>query len=459
MNTFSFFWINKSVHMYLFTLILLTTHFTYAATPTRSTPISIKAAVMMAVESNRSLRIAERWRDEVRATADAATGELLPRIDTSYAVSRTNSPINVFGDKLLQKRFTSADFAVSNLNNPQTINNYHTDISITIPVYQGGALWAEKRAKDASARNAQWQYMARQQMTILHVIETFSLLREQQAERQAAMQALKAARNHLTDTEALEHRGLAIISDVMDARSHKLEAAVALESTSHAIASAQDKLQQLLGLPSDKAISTTGIIKLVFSNQSRDKWLQEAIVSQPGLQAARHRLSVAQAKTDVATASFRPTINLQATEEWNSNIATPKNANATIAAEIRMNLFSGGSDRAKLHAARAATAAQELEIEDLTQTIHNAVLTAWRNLNQARSLLAANRQVLRQSMESLRIRKLREQQGLERSSDVLTAQSHTDRAHANAIRARYALIVAKARLLEAAGQLTPEVVQ
>jgi len=414
---------------------------------------------MMAVESNRGLRIAEKQRDEIHANADAATGRLLPRIDATYAVSRTDSPISVFGDKLLQKRFTAADFAISGLNNPDTVNNYHTDISITIPVYQGGALWAGKRAGDASAKSAQWQYIAQQQTTILHVIETFSRLRELQAESQAAEQSLKAARDHMADTEALKRRGLAIASDVMDARSHMLEASVSLESSSHAVSSAREQLQRLLSLPPGTPVSTSGAIELALPDQSRDKWLEAAIANQPELQAAKHRLSVAQAHTDAAKAPFRPAVNLQATEEWNSNTAVPKHGNTTIAAEVRFNLFSGGADKARLHAARAATAARELELEDMAQAIHNAVSASWRRLQEARNRLAASKQVLRQSLESLRIRKLREQQGLERSSDVLGAQSRADRARAKAIHSRYALIIAKARLLAAAGKLTPEVIR
>jgi len=449
---------NKSVYIYIICFLYAATAHADPSMPIASV-LSMKGAVMIAMEKNRSLRIAEKQRDEVRANADAATGRLLPRIDASYAVSRTDSPINVFGSKLLQKRFTASDFTLSNLNNPDTINNYHTDISITVPIYQGGALWAEKRAGDASAKTAEWQYMARQQVTILRVIETFSQLRELQSERKAARQALAAARDHLADTEALKRRGLAIVSDVMDAKSHMLEAGITLESLSHAVVSAQERLQRLLGLPAGASLSIGGAIKLALPDRSRNEWLETAIRSHPELLASKYRLDAAHARADMAKSPFLPTVNLQAIEEWNSNIAVPRNTNTTIAAEVRFNLFSGGSDRARLHAARAMAAARELELEDLAQAIHNNVLAQWRNLQEARTRLTASEQVLRQGLESLRIRKLREQQGLERSSDVLDAQSRADQARAKAIRARYALVIAKAHLLATAGQLTPEVIR
>lgn len=457
MKVFHFFSCNKSTY-----IILILTSAAGAAQAGIVIPsgrLSIRDAVVMALDKNRGLRIAEQQRDEVRARAGVEIGRLLPRIDASYSASRTDSPIHVFGDKLLQKRFTSTDFALSRLNNPGTINNYHTDISVTVPVYQGGSLWAEKRAGDASASAAEWQYRGQRQTTILRVIEIFSLLRESQAERTAAGQALKAARDHLADTRALEHRGLAIASDVMDARAHMLQADLALQSVSHTVASARDQLRRLLGLPTNAPLSIAGTPELDLPARSVDEWLKVATRHQPGLHAAKHRLDAARARADAARAPFLPTVNLQATEEWNSDTAVPRNANTTIAAEVRINLFSGGSDRARLRTARATAIARELALEDAAQGLHNEVMAMWRNLQETRNRIKASEQVRRQTLESLRIRTLREQQGLERASDVLGAQSRADRARAEAIRARYALVIAKARLLAAAGQLTAEMIQ
>jgi len=454
-----FFLLKKLVYTYTLLLLSLTAGIARAGTTTPPERLSIKDAVAIALDNNRGLRIAEERRDEVRARADVETGRLLPRIDASYSASRTDSPINVFGDKLLQKRFTSTDFAISRLNNPGTINNYHTQLSVTVPVYHGGSLWAGKRAGDASARAAEWQYRGRRQVTILRVIEVCSLLRESQAERTAVRQALKAARDHLTDTQALKRRGLAMVSDVMDARAHVLKVGIMMQSASHAVASARDQLRRLLGLPTRAPLSIVGTPDLALPERSVDEWLEAAIRNRPELHAAKYRLDAARARADAARAPFLPTVNLQATEEWNSDTVAPRNANTTIAAEVRFNLFSGGSDRARLHTARATAIAGELALADTTQAIHNDILDMWRSLQEAKSRIRANRQVLRQTLESLRIRTLRERQGLERASDVLGAQSRADQARAEAIRARYALVIAKARLLTAAGQLTAEVIQ
>ncbi len=451
--------LKKSACTYTLLLLMLAAGIARAETIATPEPLSIKGAVAMALNGNRGLRMAKEQRNEVRARADAEADRLLPQVNASYSASRTDSPINVFGDRLLQKRFTSTDFAISRLNNPGTINNYHTELSVIVPVYHGGSLRAGKRAGNANARAAEWQYRGRRQATILHVIEICSLLRESQAERTATRRALRAARDHLADTRALKHRGLAIVSDVMDARARTLEVGITLQSASNAVASARDQLRRLLGLPTRALLSIIGTPKVVLPERNVDEWLETAIRNRPELHAAKHRLDAARARADAAMAPFLPTVNLRATEAWNSSTITPKNANTSITAEVRFNLFSGGSDRAHLRTARAITAARELALEDTAQAVHNDILVMWRNLQEAKSRIKANRQVLRQTLESLRIRTLREQQGLERTSDVLGAQSRADRARAEGIRARYALVIAKARLLAAAGQLTAKAIQ
>jgi len=421
--------------------------------------VTLKQAVMTALDNNRSLSASEMRTEAAREKAAEATGRLLPRLDASYSASRTDSPINVFGNKLLQKRFTAADFAITTLNNPDTINNYHTDLSITVPVYQGGALWAGKRMGEAGAEAAEWRYQANRQTTIFRVIEAFTLLKQTEAQRDAAAQALRSARKHLDNTIALKRRGIAISSDVMDAKAHQLQASVRLCSAANIVDSARDQLQLLLAMPPDQSFDAAGEPALALSSRNMHAWIRMALAKHPVLESAKHRLKAALARVDQARAPFRPVVNLQATEEWNSNTVAPRNINTTIAAEVRFNFFSGGADQARLQAAEAETSARKLALAELRQRIRNEVLAAWRALDESEKRLNADTQVLQHSLESLRIRRLREQQGLERASDVLDAQTRADQARSEAIRSRYSLVLARARLLTAAGMLKPEVIQ
>ena len=124
-----------------------------------------------------------------------------------------------------------------------------------------------------------------------------------------------------------------------------------------------------------------------------------------------------------------------------------------------MNLFNGGSDHAKQRSMEHSYQSLQWQVIDKEQAIQNETQQAWRALEVARNKLQREKQALKQTEESLRIQSLRYQQGLETTSNVLDAQVDFDQSQVGEIRAQYDVILAKAALLLASGQLNEGVVE
>ncbi|MDQ7058641.1 MAG: TolC family protein [Ghiorsea sp.] len=71
---------------------------TFMTTPTHAgtTITSLKGSVYYALENNRNLAVSASRVTAAEAQVDAATGQLLPRLDLSTGFYRTNSPLNSF---------------------------------------------------------------------------------------------------------------------------------------------------------------------------------------------------------------------------------------------------------------------------------------------------------------------------------------------------------------------------
>ncbi|MDQ6977021.1 MAG: TolC family protein, partial [Ghiorsea sp.] len=80
--------------------------------------LSLKDSVSFALEHNRMLSVSKAQVQAAEAQADATSGQLMPRLDVSTGLFRTNSPLNTFGTKLQQQGVTAADFAPTSLNSP-----------------------------------------------------------------------------------------------------------------------------------------------------------------------------------------------------------------------------------------------------------------------------------------------------------------------------------------------------
>jgi len=420
--------------------------------------LSLQQAVSLALQNNRLLLAEDARLDEAIANSDQANGLLMPRLNAASGVSRSNSTMNSFAGKLLQQRVTAADFSPANLNNPSYLTNYHNRLTLEAPLYQGGRIWAAKDRADQTRQATRHEVLFARQQTIFAVVRAYTNVMRLQSRENAAQSATDAAESHLRQTTALLGRGIGIQSDILDAQAHLSDTRLALTQTRNARLRAMDELNRLLG--QDHASGSGNLYQTPAININgirEDSDAASIIDTHPRITALQRRMDAARAAVSEASAGLRPNVGLVATQEWNSQTMAPKHPNTSIGAEVSINLFAGGSDLAARHAAQARYAHLQYQLQDEQQALRDALNDAWRQLHESVEAASARQDTLRQTAESLRIQKLRFEQGLEKSTDVLDAHTRNDRAVANDIDARFNLIVSRAALLLAAGRLSPEV--
>jgi len=420
---------------------------------------TLKESVAYAMAHNRLLAADVSSIEQARAGQDIAKGQFIPRIDLSTAAVRTDAPGDYFGLRLNQRRITAADFSPAILNNPGYINNYQTRLNISMPIYQGGALWAGKKQADHQAEAAALSHDAMRQQVIYQTITAYVQTRAAYAAIHAMQTAVNAAEKRYQDTQALQKRGVLLSSDVMDAHVHLLRSRLQLKQANNAYAQANDALQRVLGLAGGTTLNIKEEPHLTVAEWRQDKAVEQAMLLRPDLKALTEAYQASQASVDASMAAFRPRIDLVAGQQWNAATPALKNRNSMIGATVSMNLFAGGADKARTRVSRAKQIALELQLADHKQQIHNEVSHAWRMLDESKARQSSEGEALKQSQESLRIKSLRYQQGLSKTSDLLDAQLLVDRTRLSSIRARYDVTIAQAALQLAVGALNEGVIR
>ncbi len=420
---------------------------------------TLRQSVDYALNHNRLLEANNSAVEQASAGQDMATSQFMPRVDLSTGVIRTDSPGNYFGTKLNQQRVKAADFNPAFLNNPGFINNYQTSLQLKMPLYQGGALWAGRRQAGHHTEAALFNHSYMQQQVIFQTIHSYARTRQAGSAIHAMETAVSAAEKRHQDTLALQKRGILIDSDVMDARVHLLRSQLKLKQANNAYAQAKEELQRVMGLDSTTAISVEDEPNLVITTGTLNQAIEKSTQFRPDLKALEQTYQASEADIDLNRAAFLPHVGLVAGQEWNASTATLKSRNSMIGATISINLFSGGYDQAQMRASRAKEVALGLKIADHKQQIHNEVTHAWRMLDESKSRHSSEREALKQSEESLRIKSLRYQQGLAKTSDLLDAQMQVDTTRLSSIQARYDTTIAQAALQLATGTLNIEVIR
>ncbi len=430
--------------------------------PANAGELTLEQAVRMALASNRQLMADAYELDAASRQVDMATASMLPRLDLGYVVSRTDSPLNAFGTKLLQGRITARDFNPAFLNHPSAVNNHQPRVTLSLPVYQGGALYAGRDAALAGSEAARHRHAWLRQQIILKTVMLFSQLQNAQAQVAATKKALAAAEENLKSAKAMQHRGLLIAADVMDAEVHRLNVEVRLNRLRNLRDQAEDALRRHLGMEQHAEVLVHGDVRVSLDGVELDHvddLVKQAVGRREDVLAFQERLRAARAGIDRARSGFLPHLSVQASREWNRQTPGFQNGNTTVAAVLEMNVFAGGADRAALDRARAEHARLSMLLLDLQQQVANEVRDAWRTLNETLKRKQAMNTAFEQARESLRIERLRFKQGLEKTSDLLAAQSRADQAEAASIQAKFDVEVARARMLLAVGLLDEERIQ
>ncbi|MDX8382002.1 MAG: TolC family protein [Ghiorsea sp.] len=420
---------------------------------------SLKISVAYALEHNRSLVATANNVDAAQAQVSAANGLFLPRVDVATGVYRSNSPLSTFGTKLLQERVATSDFAPALLNNPDYINNYQSRLGLTMPLYKGGENYAIRNKATANTAEIELKLQFKKQQVIYQTIITYIQVRQALAKVEAQTQAIKAAEQRLRDAKALKKRGMAIQSDVMDANVYLLRNQLALDDVNNQFENSLEALHLVLGMPSQQKLGELEQPRIRNIQTSLEKLLATANQNRADLLALIQQGEAASATSKQAQSGYLPHVNLTAAREWNGDTLGLRNGNNTVGLTVSMNLFAGGGDSANIHAAESARISLSLQQHDKEQQIANEIRQAWRSLKTAKRKLSNEAEAYKQTTESLRIKALRHQQGLEKTTDLLASQVRADQARVSLIRATYDTMIAKAALFLAAGTLTQGVVQ
>src|SRR6266568_4895123 len=165
----------------------------YAQQTQQPSPITLQQAINIALEKNPERKAA--LADTRAASTDVreARSFLLPHVAFSETASRGNDPVYVFGSKLRQQRFTTADFALNVLNTPTPFGNFATRFGGTWNLFDSFASWRvvnrAERVKDAAGH----QLDRTDQEIVFRVVDSYDSVLVAKKQLEVAEQAMKTA--------------------------------------------------------------------------------------------------------------------------------------------------------------------------------------------------------------------------------------------------------------------------
>lgn len=419
-------------------------------------PLSLRDAVRVALDHNKSVEAAEAARQAAGARVQQAKSGWLPRLNYSESVTRSNNPVFVFGSLLEQHQFTEQNFALGALNQPNALNNFQSQISLDQVIYDANQVRNATRSAHLMESVSGEDGRRTEQEVIAGVVRAYYAVVLSGETLAAAKEAVRSAEADLKRAEAVRAAGMSTDVDVLSIRVHL--AAVTEQQIRRAadVDVSRAALNDVLGQPLDTAYTLmTALAPVSVGDSSLEQYERQAIEQRPEAREAKLATSLAETQAAGARSSLLPQVGVHAAiEQDRQQFAGRSGGNWLASVSLRWNLFNGFGDKARIDESKYSLRRSQAEADRAGSAIRLEVRRGWADLRAASQRIEVARAAVAEAQESLRITQNRYAAGLNNVTDLLRNETAVLEAKTRYLAAINDQRVAAAMLEKAAGTLS-----
>lgn len=424
--------------------------------PAADQSLTLGEAMLVALKHNPGLKAAGMTVETAEADLAKARARFLPKLNFGETYNFSDSPTQVFMNKLNQRVFTQQDFILSNLNFPKPFGNFRTGLTMSQPLFQAGeAYLGYKQARLGREMAGAIVVSARQQL-LFQVTQAYYGLQLAQENLAVVQKAQATAAEHEKIAANRFRSGAVVQADVLSAQVHLAKITEEHLTAASQVEIARSALSTVLGLPEAGSRPLAAVPREPAALPKELADLQRiAQEKRPDLK--RLTLAARSAQEEVSKARLNYLPRLQAVAEYDLDQRRLFGTHAdsyTVMALLNFNLFNGLADLAKVRESRAHEAqARDLK-QEMEDRVRHQVTETILNLKTARERLQVARGAVAQARESLRLIRLRYETGLTILVDLLTAEDALKNAELSQVGALLDTHLAQAGLELALGTIS-----
>jgi len=407
---------------------------TSAQEPQHASSLTLQQAVTIALEKNPQRKAALAETKAAAADIREARSFLLPHVTFSEMATRGNDPVYVFGSRLRQQRFTSADFALNLLNTPTPLNNFSSRFSGTWNLFDSFASWRAVHRAERGNEAAEHQLERADQEVVFGVVNAYDDVLLAKKELEVAEQATKTAQAIFDRSKARVESGVAVESDLLNAQVRQAARKQELIRAQNNLSLAHAELARAMGVSTDKDIEPIErLAERSLPQRSLEELEKQAMETRPDLKGIQSEEAAQRQSVAIAKSSFGPRVNAFA--DWEADnpafVSGGGGNNWVAGIEVQMDLFQGGARRAKLQHERAMQQKVVALKEAARDGIRLEVRRAYYDFDAARQQVEVAKAAIAQAQESLRITQNRYESGVSTITDLLSAEEAASRSQAD----------------------------
>jgi outer membrane protein TolC len=414
-----------------------------AARPVGAT-LSLDEAIALALEYSPQVQAARQGVNLAAAQVTQAMSALMPNVSVT---ATRDTPIHLPA-----------------LSFRSTASTWTTELSLSQPLYTGGATEQGVRAAHSYLAGAGGGYRRTQQSVAFSVRQAYYQVLTAAEQVKVAEEVVNSAQEHLRVAKLRYEAGVAPQFDVLAAEARVAQDEQALIAAQADLAISQASLGTVVGVPIPPETQLTTPRPVAVTEADQGTLVGEALGKRPDLLSVKATEAATAALIAAARGARQPTVTAALSYTLRPTVTLPpdllagtgeivisqSSGDALVVASWK--LFDGGLVTGQIRAAQAEHEQAKRNVEALRLQVELEVKSSQLLLQSAQAQVAAAQKEVAQATEAQRIATLRYQEGVGTSVEILDAEAALGGAKTRLNSATYALNLAVAKLDLAVGR-------
>ncbi len=420
-------------------IVFLLAPFGHAAELEATKQLSMADAVKIAVQNSPYLEAMRQQAAAAGTHEQEARSYRLPQVDLNAAYLRTNSPMEAFALQLSQETFSMQDFFTADPNHPAPITDAMTQLRVSQPLYMGGRISAGIHAGEKMGEAGQYNLVRARQTVVYQTRKAYldTVLARRFVE--LMNQVAETVGKHVEQAKAYYDTGFIMEADL-------LQAQVALSDIQQKQITADNNaglaiafLNNTMGVDQNRNYALDSPAEVEFRQLPDLKELIPAgLDNRPDLLAMRARVDASQYNIAVEKSAYKPKVFLVGELNYHdADLGGFDGDSFKVMAMATYNLFNGKRTRAKVKRAEAQSDAAHHMLKQMEEGIILQIRQAYDRAQEAYKRYQVAELSAKQALDNLHIRQQRYEKGVERTTDLLDADTAYERAETLKLKARF----------------------
>ena len=415
--------------------------------PRISGKLNVEDAVKLTLAHNKMLQQTLEERNLAEGQLVSSRSAYLPNLSLSTQYRRDE---------------TVPSFDIPGIGHVQigNVNSYSAALTVTQPIYAGGAIRAQVQLARLSSLLADQTVRAATQ-DVVYATETayYNLLLSQHLV-DISTEAVRAAKVHLADVEKKRAGGVASNFDVLRAQVELSNFEADLIRSKNAINIARASLIKTMGISQDSDFVLSDEFVYAPVKVVMDEAVKTAYTNRPDLYSREYQIRQQREQLRIARSRYLPTVSGYFTNSWANPSPTNFGSSESTWGRIwqagvqgAWPLFDGFQREGNIIQQQARLKQAQIGLVDAEETAVFELTQAILSMENAEEFVQSQRMNLTRATEGLRLAEVGYQQGVNTQVEVIDAQSALTTARVNYYQSIHAHVVAKLAVERAMGTI------